>query len=238
MGLAITEEHTDLTAVVREFAVEQGVRAATRRAVESPPAPGADPDPLWKQLAGLGWAGLHLPEDHGGSGYGLPELAVVVEGLGREAGGGPLVPTVLASALVAQCGTAAQQAALLPGLADGSTTASVALTASVERSDAGVRGEAGPALGAVWASLHLVRSGADVVVLRGEAVHVAPVDGVDPALGIATVRADGTGEVLAGAAAAATRLLRVLAAAEAAGGARATLDMALAYAKVREQFGR
>ncbi|MCO1660650.1 acyl-CoA dehydrogenase [Pseudonocardia humida] len=235
MALAITEEHADLSGVVREFAVEQGARAAARRAAVDPPVPGADPDPLWKQSAGLGWTGLHLPEEHGGSGYGLPELAVVLEGLGREVHGGPLLPTAVASALVARHGTDEQRAALLPGLADGSTPASLAVAGSIG-SDG--RGDAGPALGAVWAALHLVRSGDDVVVLRGDAVRVSARDGLDPSLGVAAVAVEGSGEVLVGAAASATRLLRVLAAAEAAGGARATLDMALAYAKVREQFGR
>jgi alkylation response protein AidB-like acyl-CoA dehydrogenase len=239
MALAINEEHVDLSGVVTEFAVEQGVRAATRRATGTPPQPGAEPDRLWKQQAEQGWAGLHLPEEHGGSGFGLPELAVVLEGLGREAGGGPLLPTVVASALVAQYGTAEQQAALLPGLADGSTPASLALTASVEGGECGaLSGDAGPGIGAVWASLHLIRSGEDIVVLRGETVRVEALDALDPALGIGSVHVDGAGDVLGGAAAAATRLLRTLAAAEAAGGARATLDMALAYAKVREQFGR
>jgi alkylation response protein AidB-like acyl-CoA dehydrogenase len=46
-------------------------------------------------------AGLHLPEEHGGSGYGLPELVVVVEELGRAIAPGPFVPTVIASAVVA-----------------------------------------------------------------------------------------------------------------------------------------
>lgn len=86
MALAISEEHVDLSGVVTEFAIEQGVRAATRRAAETPPGPGAEPDGLWKQLGGQGWLGLHLPEEHGGSGFGLPELAVVLEGLGREVG--------------------------------------------------------------------------------------------------------------------------------------------------------
>ena len=53
MALAITEEHVSLAEVVGEFATEQGVRAATRRAVETAPLPGAEPDPLWKQIAGL-----------------------------------------------------------------------------------------------------------------------------------------------------------------------------------------
>jgi alkylation response protein AidB-like acyl-CoA dehydrogenase len=229
MALAITEEHADLSGVVAEFAVEQGVRAATRRILTDPPAPGADPDPLWKQLAGLGWAGLHLPEEHGGSGYGLPELAVVLEQLGREVAGGPLLPTAVASALVARHGTEEQRAALLPGLADGSTPASLALAGS---------GGGGPAIGGVWAALHFVRTGDDVVVLRGDAVRLSAVDGFDASLGVAALEVAGRGEVLTGAAGEATRLLRVLAAAEAAGGARAALDMALAYAKVRQQFGR
>ena len=41
--------------------------------------------PFWDDLAALGWLGLHLPEDVGGSGYGLAELAVVLEELGRPA---------------------------------------------------------------------------------------------------------------------------------------------------------
>jgi alkylation response protein AidB-like acyl-CoA dehydrogenase len=239
MALAITEEHVSLAEVVGEFAAEQGVRAATRRAVETPPRPGANPDPLWKQISALGWAALHLPEASGGSGYGLPELAIIAEGLGREVAGGPLLSTVVASALVAECGTDTQRAELLPGLADGSTPASVALAGSVERVESGgFRGDAGPALGAVWAGLHLVRSGGDIVVLRGDATRVEPLDGLDPSLGAARIVVDGPGELLAGAARTATRLLRTIAAAEAAGGARATLDSALEYAKVREQFGR
>ncbi len=46
----------------------------------------------------LGWLGLHLPEEHGGSGYGLEELVVVVEELGRAVTPGPFVPTVIVSA--------------------------------------------------------------------------------------------------------------------------------------------
>ncbi len=78
-------------------------------------------------MAQLGWLGLHLPEEYGGSGYGLPELVVVVEELGRAVAPGPFVPTVIASAVVAALGSPGQQAALLPGLADGRTTGAVGL---------------------------------------------------------------------------------------------------------------
>ena len=220
MALAITEEHTDLSGVVGEFAVEQGARAATRRAVQTPPTPGAEPDAIWKQIAGQGWLGLHVAEEHGGSGFGLPEAAVVLEGLGREVTGGPVLSTVAAAALISAHGTPEQQAGWLPGLVDGSTPASLG------------------SLGAAWARLHLVVDGDDVLVLPADAVTVTAVDSFDPSLGLATVEVTGQGERLTGAATAATRLLRTLAAAEAAGGARAALDAALAYAKVREQFGR
>src|SRR5881398_3513053 len=56
--------------------------------------------PFWDELAALGWLGLHLAEDVGGSGYGLPELAVVLEELGRACAPGPFLPTVLASASI------------------------------------------------------------------------------------------------------------------------------------------
>ena len=50
------------------------------------------------EAAALGWLGLHVPEEFGGSGYGLEELVVVVEELGRGLAPGAFVPTVVASA--------------------------------------------------------------------------------------------------------------------------------------------
>ena len=78
MGLAISDDHKALADVVREFAESSGLRAQTRSALES----AADPRSAWKQIAELGWLGLHLPEELGGSGFGLSELAIVAEGLG------------------------------------------------------------------------------------------------------------------------------------------------------------
>jgi len=223
MALAITEEHVALADVVRDFAVDQGVRAGQRMALDKPARPGDEPDVLWSRIVAQGWTGLHVSEEYGGSGYGLAELAIVLEGLGREVVAGPFLPTVVASALIAEVGTAQQRAALLPGLVDGGTPASVAVVP-------------GASLGAVWAKVHLVRSGDDVVVHTD--ADVSAVEGLDPGLGAATVAPSGEGVRLPGAGLALARLLRVAAAAESAGGARATLDAALEYAKIREQFGR
>src|SRR3954452_21797617 len=124
MPLAITADHRELADVVRSFAAGQGLREETRRALEKPPT---ETGAVWAQVADLGWAGLHLPEEHGGSGYGLAELAVVLEGLGTVVASGPLLATAVASAVVDRVGTEAQRAALLPRLADGSTAPSVAV---------------------------------------------------------------------------------------------------------------
>src|SRR5690242_16088250 len=73
MAFALTDDHRQLSDVVASFAAAHDLRRATREALEgAAEAPGA----AWKQIAGLGWAGLHLPERFGGADAGLPELAV------------------------------------------------------------------------------------------------------------------------------------------------------------------
>ncbi|SHN39929.1 acyl-CoA dehydrogenase [Cryptosporangium aurantiacum] len=224
MSLAITADHRELADVVRSFAHGEGLRHETRGALDKL---SAEPGVVWSRIGDLGWAGLHLPAEHGGSGYGLAELAVVLEALGATVASGPLLATTLASAVIDRVGTPDQRSALLPRLADGSTTASVGI-------------DGGLLLGGVWARLHLVPSGEDLVVIEADAAGVVEaVGGLDPSLGLARLPAGAvTGEVLSGGVQAARTVLRTLAAAEAAGGARACLDMALDYAKVREQFGR
>src|ERR1700735_4047313 len=97
MGLALTEEHLSLAGVAREFLASQGgrdpARATLDAAVEQLPK-------SWGEMAGLGWLGLHLPENVGGQGYGLAELAVVIEALGAVVAPGPFLPTVWLSGLI------------------------------------------------------------------------------------------------------------------------------------------
>ncbi len=83
----------------------------------------------WAELAKADLLGLCLPEAHGGGGYGLFELALILEQVGRTVAPLPLLPTLVLGALpVAEFGTAEQQAALLPGVVDGDVILTAALS--------------------------------------------------------------------------------------------------------------
>ena len=79
-------------------------------------------------MAAQGWLGLHVPESEGGQGFTLAELAVVLEELGHALLPGPLLPTLVVSAVLARHRGGAV-GPLLAGLADGSITGAVALGA-------------------------------------------------------------------------------------------------------------
>ncbi|MCW2533070.1 MAG: Isovaleryl-CoA dehydrogenase 1 [Blastococcus sp.] len=240
MPLAITEDHRELGDVVRAFSTSNGLRAQARAALDGSGDGGA----LWQKIAAQGWLGLHVSEEYGGSGYTLAEAAVVADELGYAISPAPFLPSIVASATLAEAGTEAQRKGHLAGLADGSVIAGVALSGSVTLDGGTLTGEASGLLAGSAATLLLVRVGDDLVSVDAGAdgVTVHQEQPLDPSLGFGTVTLSGVAvspdAVVAGGAAVALRVLRTIAAAEAAGGARATLDAALEYAKVREQFGR
>src|SRR5688572_32175194 len=81
---------------------------------------------LWKRMADLGWAGLTVPEAHGGLELGAVDLIVLLEEFGRSLCPLPLASTDLAVAALVALGDAAQQAAWLPKIAAGDVVATVA----------------------------------------------------------------------------------------------------------------
>ncbi|OBF22625.1 acyl-CoA dehydrogenase [Mycobacterium kubicae] len=241
MGIALTDDHRELAEVARGFLTSQKARWAARELLDA--AEETRP-PFWQNLAELGWLGLHIDEEHGGSGYGLPELVVVVEELGRAVAPGPFVPTVIASAVIAKDGTAEQKTRLLPGLIDGTVTAGIGLAGEVRVADGVADGDAGIVLGAGLAGLLLVAAGDDVLVLERDraGVTVEVPENFDPTRRSGRVRLQNVSvtadDILSGAHASALARARTLLAAEAVGGAGDCVDAAVSYAKVRQQFGR
>ena len=85
-------------------------------------------EPLWRRMAELGWPGLLIPLELGGSGGSLLDVIVLTEEMGRAGLPGPFVPSaVVATSLVLAAGSPAQQKRLLPALAAGERVASLAL---------------------------------------------------------------------------------------------------------------
>jgi 3-oxocholest-4-en-26-oyl-CoA dehydrogenase beta subunit len=83
---------------------------------------------LWRALADAGLLAIAIPEEHGGSGLGLIELALVLEQQGAHVAPVPLWPTLVLGALpLAEFGTAAQREAWLPGVAAGDVVLTAAL---------------------------------------------------------------------------------------------------------------
>jgi alkylation response protein AidB-like acyl-CoA dehydrogenase len=251
MSIAITDDHRALAETAADFLARRGARDGARALLDATDE--ALPS-WWGELGELGWLGLHVPEEHGGSGYTLEELVVVVEQFGRAVAPGPFVPTTIAAALLATVGAPAA-ADHLPGLVDGSTIGAVALggdvtaqgtttstntTSTNTASGSTVSGTAGTVLGGAMAQLLLVVTGEDVAVVEvGDGVTVEVPANMDPTRRTARVTLDGAAAtVLPGARRTLVDLARVVLAAEAVGLAGEATTMAAEYAKERVQFGR
>ncbi len=242
MSIALSEEHQELARVARAFLDSHDARAASRALLEEPTERLPD---FWKEMAELGWMGLHVDESSGGQGFGLAELSIVVEELGFAMAPGPFLPTTIAAALLADRGSDGARVAFLPALADGSLIGAVGLAGDLElNAEAKLHGSAGLVLGAELAKLLLVCVGEDVALLEADrpGLTVEPQKNIDPSRRVCAVRCDAVdvsdSNLLRGARKAFEQLAWTLAAAEAAGGARACTEMAAEYAKERQQFGR
>ncbi|MFF9509851.1 acyl-CoA dehydrogenase family protein [Streptomyces sp. NPDC014724] len=126
MDAAFTAEQDEIRRTLRELLAERCGPAGVRSAVRT--ADGYD-DALWRRLArDPGLPGLALPEAYGGAGRGLAELAVACEETGRALLPSPLIPTAaLAAPLIVALGAEAQRTALLPRIAAGGLTATLAV---------------------------------------------------------------------------------------------------------------
>ena len=241
MSIALTEEHQELSRVARAFLDSNKAREQSRAELESP----TDSLPsFWKEIAEFGWMGLHIDERHGGQGFGLPELSIVVEAMGFAMAPGPFMPTVLTAALIAEYGSETTCRAFLPSLADGSLIGAVGLGGDLTRDKNGrLHGSAGLILAADVARVWVVCVGDDVALISPDqsALCVEPQKNIDTSRRVVAVHSDGVeisnSNLLPGARRGLERLARTLAAAEAAGGARACTEMATAYAQERVQFG-
>jgi alkylation response protein AidB-like acyl-CoA dehydrogenase len=263
VGLAFTEEQEELRRSVRRFLDDTSPSGEVRRLMETDD--GWD-RVVWRRMAELGLQGIHVPEALGGAGLGQMELAVVMEELGRTLACVPYFSTVgLAINALLASGDEAAQADLLPRLASGEATGTLAVleprgswdletletTARREGDGWMVDGVKAFVVDGHTADVLLVAArtpaglGVFAVDGAGPGVERLPVPQLDQTRKLASVELSGAPGRLVGEDGGAERwlaraldLAAVALAAEQVGGAQRCLDTTVAYAKSRHQFGQ
>ena len=124
---AFTDEQEQFREAIRRFLQEKSPSTEVRRLMDT--TEGYDPE-IWHQLSEqLALPGVHIPEQYGGAGFGMVELCIVTEEMGRALLCAPYFSTaVLATNAILNAGTEAQQSSLLPDLASGARLAALAVT--------------------------------------------------------------------------------------------------------------
>jgi alkylation response protein AidB-like acyl-CoA dehydrogenase len=126
MRFAFTDEQEQFRSILRRFLEDKSPTTEVRRLMET--EDGCDPA-VWKQLSGeLGLTAIHIPEDYGGQGFGVVELGIAMEEMGRVLLCAPyFASTVMAATAILYAGTEDQKRALLPPIAAGETVATLAV---------------------------------------------------------------------------------------------------------------
>ena len=236
-------------------------QADARRAMASDQ--GYDPA-LWRQIADMGLTGLIVDTEYGGIGAGPVELECIMEEAGAALLTAPFLSSaVLAAGLLSFAADDAAKARLLPGIADGTRIATVALTggagswtmdgvsvtAVAHGNTARLHGVASYVTSGAQADTLLVVARTDTGVAAfqvnpvGAGVTITPLKGFDSTTRLAHIAFDAAEALpIAGADEVAIErtldLARVALAGEQAGAARYVFDTTIAYVKTRVQFGR
>ena len=256
MNLELTEEQVALRDTTRRFLADKApISGHVRELLDDP---GGVDDAVWRGLADLGTTGLLVPEEHGGAGMSMVEAGVVAEELGAALHPGPWLSCAVAAprTLTRICGNDSA-ATILAGIANGTTIATVgfldfesAAADAAEQGDAIVlRGEIAGVPDAAAADILLVLAedpagiGLFAVNTDSSGISVRPERGIDQTRKRCRVELDGTpAQRLATAASADVAAViddvLIATAADALGAARAVMQLAIEYAKVRKQFGQ
>ncbi len=130
MALVLNEEQVMLKDAAAGFLAEKAGVAHLRALRDAGGEEGFSGD-VWAQMAQMGWAGIAIPEEFGGLGYGYTGLGLVLEQAGRNLSPSPLQSAVLiAATVIAELGSTEQKEQLLPAIAAGEKLVTLALQES------------------------------------------------------------------------------------------------------------
>ncbi|MDY6835229.1 MAG: acyl-CoA dehydrogenase family protein [Chloroflexota bacterium] len=126
MNLDFTEEQEMLRTMARDFIEKECPKTKVKELEEDPK--GYSPE-TWSKMAELGWMGLIIPEEYGGTNGTFMDLVILLEEIGRGCLPGPFFSTVVLGALpIMAAGNQEQKQELLPKIAKGEIITALALT--------------------------------------------------------------------------------------------------------------
>jgi alkylation response protein AidB-like acyl-CoA dehydrogenase len=223
VNFGLNDEQLEIQSTAREFLAARFKPERVRELAESR----SYDDETWREIAELGWPGIAVAEADGGQGLGMVELVLLAEQSGYALAPTPLMSTWNAALFLSE-GSDEQRERWLPGLASGEIRCAAALGPRETEVVADAEGAAVLVLSGGEGEARLVEPGA---------ATVEPLDLVDTTRRYFMVTAD-DGEPLPGDVGAAADRALVVLAAELVGVAQRALEMAVDYAREREQFGR
>jgi acyl-CoA dehydrogenase len=126
MSLVLTEDQLMFRDATKRFAAQRAPVAQLRKLRDDNDATGFDRE-VWREMAQMGWAGVLVPEEHGGAGFGYVGAGLIAEEVGRNLSATPLLSTaVLGVTALLRGGTVTQREALLPAIAGGDIVVALA----------------------------------------------------------------------------------------------------------------
>jgi len=221
MRFDFDDEQAEIKETARQFLAARFTPAVVRELAEG----NRYDDALWTEVSELGWPGIAIAEEHGGQGLGMVELIVLCEELGYACAPLPLLANACAGLVLEGAGSDEQKRGWLAGIASGEGR--------------GAFGDPDVLIDAESAACAVVYGGDGEVRLVDLAeVEPEPLELIDQTRRYSKPLGDGIGEVLPGDFGAATDRILIAVAAELVGIGQRAMDMAVEYAKEREQFGR
>jgi alkylation response protein AidB-like acyl-CoA dehydrogenase len=219
MRFDFDDEQAEIKETARQFLAARFNPEKVRELAES----GSYEDSLWSEVSELGWPGIAIAEEHGGQGLGMIELVVLCEELGYACAPLPFFANAAAGIAIAGAGSDDQQAAWLPGIASGEARGAI--------------GDESIAIDAEGAAVVVIFDADGPRLVPAAEAELEALDLIDRTRRYSRPGA-GAGEPLPGDPEAAANRMVVALAAELVGIGQRAMDMAVDYAKEREQFGR
>jgi alkylation response protein AidB-like acyl-CoA dehydrogenase len=141
MPLVLNEEQNMLKDAAKDFCTNNTPITQMRKLRDDKDKSGFDRD-TWSQMVELGWAGITIPEDFGGLGFGYMGMGVVMEECGRTLACSPLLATAVGASAIVYGGSDDQKSELLPLVAGGELLLSLALEESPHHNPYGAAAKA------------------------------------------------------------------------------------------------